>query len=879
MRSLLRFASLLILAVLAPAASAGAAPTVEVGTGFACSITSTSGAVCWGANDSGQLGGGTVGGWSLVPVQVSGLTSGVVDLAAGSDNACAALTDGSVKCWGDNSQATLGSAPGAPSLSSTPVTIPGISGATRVTVGGFGSACAIVAGGVVKCWGYNLGAALGVGSGANYLATPTAVVGLPAGATEIAHSGRHGCAVVSGALYCWGYNDGQPTGGVIASGSTVSYNSAQPVSGLASGVANVAVSYQHTCVVTTAGAVRCWGEGDTGSNGDGTYNDRVPPGVTPIASGASSVSVGSATACANVGGAARCWGYNYYGTVGVGTFNYSYNTPQALGLESGVGSISAGGHSACAIHGETLKCWGDRGLGVIGDGTGEGSATPFTVPGTGGASRVATGNGHSCAVLVITMSCWGSNSSQQLGEGSGLQRWSPVPATTFNAIGAVQRVAIADATTCARVSIGGNATFRCTGSDWLGQLGDGDEDDSDPAGTVTNPGGFTTLAEHVMAGNRTFCHTRNAVLYCWGDNYESLLGRNLAYASLASDDDPASPTGLTSNMRAVSIGASHACAVQSTTLYCWGRNGSGQVNGSPGSPTIANAPVSTGITNADVGEKDVAVGDLATCVIVTGSPKRIRCFGYGGVGQMGNGSFNNQTTAVSVVDSSLSPLGAPQMLDSAGGTFCAIDDSRVKCWGAGGDGALGTGSFGDSPVAVTVPGTEGATDIDGHSNHFCAVVSGEVKCWGVGTYGQLGNMSAYGVSVPAVATTVTAAIFPPAPPPSTTTSRARFSLKLTGKVRRSGRSIKAPLQLRFKVPAGFTSRQACALRPTISVATSKKKTAKLKVKFKAAKGYCTFKGSIKLPKSFKGKKKRFTVKAAAGAATRATTYKKTLKLK
>lgn len=865
----------LVFTALCGVGSAGAAPSTQVGNDAACATTAANGVVCWGANGDGQLGNGTVGGWSLVPVPVTGLGSGVVDLDVGSGNACAALSDGSVRCWGDNSQATLGQTFASLNRSATPVTIPGVSGATRVTVGGFGSACAVVTGGQVMCWGYNLGGALGIGSGANAVPTPAAVIGIASGATEVAHDGRHGCAVVAGALRCWGYNDSS----VIVNSATVSYNSSQPVSGLGSGVLNVSVGNNKTCALITGGVVRCWGEGSIGENGNGLSTDQVPPGVVAIASGATAITTGNSFSCALVGDQARCWGFNYYGQIGDLAANYNYSSPVVpLGLGSGVSSIDAGGNNTCAVQGEQVKCWGQYGLGVLGSGASSAATTPFTVPGITAATRVSTGDGHSCAVQSSQLRCWGSNNSGQLGDGSSMQQWQPVASTLLNSIGAISHVATNGATTCVRVTISGNSGFRCIGSDWKAQLGD-DNLGTTGANVVTHPGGWTTGATQVTGSDQVFCAELSNALYCWGDNYQSRLGRGTAPPA---EDfyGPSTPTGMGTNIGSIVVGPNHVCAVQTSTLRCWGNNSYGQASGAV--TAILTSQVASPLTTVFSGEKQAALSNGTTCAIVSGTPRRVRCFGLGTSGQLGNGASASSTSAVTVTQAGAVQLADPTKIDASGDTFCAIESSVVKCWGSGARGELGNGSFANSNVAVTVPGTTGATDIDGWDDHFCAVVAGAVKCWGVGTVGELGNMNGFGVTTPALASNVTAALFPPAAAPPTAAPerrKARFELKLTGKVRRSGKSIKAPLRLRFKVPAGFTSSQSCGVRPTITVPTSKKKTAKLKVKFKSAKGYCTYSGKFKLPKSFRGKKKKFTVKSAAGGATTATTYKKTLKLK
>jgi alpha-tubulin suppressor-like RCC1 family protein len=77
------------------------------------------GVQCWGWNNFGQLGNNSSTD-SLVPVAVSGLTSGVQAIAAGIFHGCA-LADGGVQCWGANAHGQLGNNSTTSSL--VPVTV------------------------------------------------------------------------------------------------------------------------------------------------------------------------------------------------------------------------------------------------------------------------------------------------------------------------------------------------------------------------------------------------------------------------------------------------------------------------------------------------------------------------------------------------------------------------------------------------------------------------------------------------------------------------------------------------------------------------------------------------------------------------------------
>jgi len=147
------------------------ATAIAVGSFTACAIRPDRTVACWGLNDQGQLGNGTRdtspnNNWTpeLVPQEVSRL-EGAIAVAVGGEYACAIITAGRVKCWGSNQLGELGAGlpTGAGSFSATPVDVVGVTGATRITTG-YSSACVIVAGGRVKCWGSGDLGQLGNGS-------------------------------------------------------------------------------------------------------------------------------------------------------------------------------------------------------------------------------------------------------------------------------------------------------------------------------------------------------------------------------------------------------------------------------------------------------------------------------------------------------------------------------------------------------------------------------------------------------------------------------------------------------------------------------------------------------------------------------------------
>ena len=130
-------------------ACVGTPIAVVVGIYQSCALLGGGSVKCWGGNDQGQLGDGSTDD-SHVPVPVMGLSSGVLALSVGAQDACA-VTAGSVACWGSNSHYQLGNTGGLVSLA--PVVVAGLSpGILAVAAGGYHT-CALTSARAVQCWG------------------------------------------------------------------------------------------------------------------------------------------------------------------------------------------------------------------------------------------------------------------------------------------------------------------------------------------------------------------------------------------------------------------------------------------------------------------------------------------------------------------------------------------------------------------------------------------------------------------------------------------------------------------------------------------------------------------------------------------------------
>ena len=339
-------------------------------------------------------------------------------------------------------------------------------------------ACAIVAGGTVKCWGANDNGQLGDGT-TNPQSSAISVLGItPANpAVSIDAGSSHTCVILAdGTVQCWGANGNAQLG----DGTTTQRNIPTTVSGISA--ANRAVSIgagsSHTCAVLANGTVQCWGINTVATMGRSSTTPLTVPGITS-ANSAKSIAVGSIHACALLAdGTIRCWGHNENAQMGNGTRFFSQSTPTTVsGITSATPavSISAGSMHTCAlISGGTIKCWGSNFSGKLGDGTSSDRTTPVNVLGissTNPVKSVTGGGNHTCALLADgKVMCWGANSVFQLGDGTSTNRNIPVNVSGVSATNPAVFVSAGGQFNCVLLTDG---TVECWGDNVAGQIGNG----------------------------------------------------------------------------------------------------------------------------------------------------------------------------------------------------------------------------------------------------------------------------------------------------------------------------------------------------------------------------------------------------------------------
>lgn len=173
---------------------------IENGFNFSCALIN-SGVKCWGDNNAGELGRGftdSPSGYRSTADYVSGLTSGVSDIAAGSiksETTCA-LINGGVKCWGE-----LGD--GTTIDKNVPTIVAGGLGSAndviKVAPGRYFS-CALQTDNRLKCWGQNDYGQLGIGitqsSPAGIKGKPTVSL-IASGAKKLSVGRYYACVILN----------------------------------------------------------------------------------------------------------------------------------------------------------------------------------------------------------------------------------------------------------------------------------------------------------------------------------------------------------------------------------------------------------------------------------------------------------------------------------------------------------------------------------------------------------------------------------------------------------------------------------------------------------------------------------------------------------
>ena len=653
--------------------------------------------------------------------------------------------------------------------------------------------CAILSGGVLKCWGYNSNGQIGDGSTADN--SVPSEIDSGTGYKKVTTGQWHTCGItVADKVKCWGAgNQGQ-----IGNGSTSSSNSVPVAIDTATSYSEISAGYQFTCGITTTGVLKCWGDNTSyGMLGDGTTTDRLVPTVIDSGTSYSRVATGQDHTCAiTTTGVLKCWGRNNYSKVGDGTTTTRL-TPVIIDSGVSYAEISLGQFHTCGVTTTgVLKCWGDNSRGQIGDGSFVSPvSTPKIIDSGVSYSQVDLGTSHSCAIKADGgLMCWGSNDQNELGDGAKALTIADVVAPKEIDLGTTYLSVSSGSYFSCGVTSGSD--IKCWGYNEHGRLGDSGVELRRTPVAINSGYSFTKLAlgsGPSVAGlelGRSICGLNSlGELKCWGENKNGQVG----VGSFGGSYSILKPVDQVNTFKDVSVGGNFSCAVSSAgQLKCWGKNNYGQLG--DGTQVNKSSPIAV---DEETTYSSIVASYGHACGITTAGA--LKCWGLNSYGQLGDGTNQNKFMP-QLIDSGVSyasiSLGAyhscgitttgalkcwgnnfykqlgsggspmtstsPMIIDSGVqyskislgyAHTCGITTTGVlKCWGYNNYSQLGDGGTATASSPLVIDSGVTYSSIELGDNHTCAITStGVLKCWGRNTYGQVGDgTSGTIVALPAV---------------------------------------------------------------------------------------------------------------------------------
>lgn len=350
----------------------------------------------------------------------------------------------------------------------------------------------------------------------------TSDAGADAGVPEIrrdsvAAGASHSCFVRSGDVFCSG------SGRAVGTGGSTFRNTAIRVGGpLPNDIVGIAAGRDFTCALSQSGRLFCWGDNGEGQLGIGSNMPQdVPVRAADAYDDFDSVAATELTVCARRRtGELLCWGRGDDGELGNGSF-VSSSTPVVSGVASPV-RVSGGSAHFCAVGADgRVHCWGLNTNGALGStGFGAREASPVEVPGVGGATDVGAGLHHSCATTSAGPRCWGNGTLGQIGNGS--QQMQNSPTSPSGLPPTVDRIYAFFNRSCATDGI----NMWCWGQNLAGELGIGPTStmEVDPAPLTPFPVAVADVAGFQM---HTCAVLSDQEAYCWGRGFEGQLGHGM----------------------------------------------------------------------------------------------------------------------------------------------------------------------------------------------------------------------------------------------------------------------------------------------------------------------------------------------------------------
>ena len=621
----------------------------------------------WGANSQGQLGDGTTTNRST-PVQITGIVN-VAAVAAGAFHSLALKTDGTVWAWGGGYQGGV----------VTPAQVPGLSGITAIAAASDHS-LALGQGGTVWSFGANNYGQIGDGTTTNRIA-PVQVPGL-SGVVAVAALDFASLALKSdGTLWAWGLE--------LTPSGQFGPNVLQPTQVTSvSGVSKIAADGYAALLLHADGSVMQidWNEAPTTVTG--------VTGVIAVAQG------GDQSLLLNSNGTVSAYGSNSYGELGNGSTAFSGSPVAVTGLTNAIALACGVNHSAALTADGSVWTWGSDNSGQLGRGLTLDVSVPAAVQGLNGVVQVSAGGAHSLALKSDgTVWAWGLNVFGQVGDNTMVDRASPVQVTGLTNVTAVAAGLVHS------LALKSDGTLWAWGENYYGELGTGN---TAYYPVPTQVVGLTNVIA-IAADWQSLAVKSDGTVWAWGYNPNGQLGLGTATAAgnqaISTNSRPAQVPGL-SNIRSVAAGFFNSFAVGADgSAWGWG---SGGITGD-GTTTNRLTPVRiSGLP------KVAAIAAGNDDAIALGTDGTVWGWGLNHFGELGAGAASSNPSPVQIaianvtqVSAGGSSAGIGSTLPLAAGNFNAFlqQAGTVSMLGLNSVGQFGDGTFAEHTTAALAVNT------------------------------------------------------------------------------------------------------------------------------------------------------------------------------
>jgi len=276
------------------------------------------------------------------------------------------------------------------------------------------------------------------------------------------------------------------------------------------------------------------------------------------------------------------------------------------------------------------------------------------------------------------------------------------------------------------------------GQNWYGQLGDGTKTDRVLPKELTGLVGVSALSG---GHNHSLALGEDGTVRAWGSNQYGQLGYGTSERCSVGDVDvpcSSTPQPVTmSDVVAVDAGGQHSMALrEGGEVWAWGFNGNGQLGNGTYVDQTAPVSITLPLDLASNGVESISAGALHTLAV--DNDGQAWAWGNGGDGSLGGGDYNWSSIPKPVSVST----GMGFVSAVAAGTdhsLARCDDGTVWAWGTSTFGARGDGTSTTSNTPQLVDALSRVDGVDAGSRFSLALSDGKVWAWGQNLVGQLGD--------------------------------------------------------------------------------------------------------------------------------------------